>query len=51
VHEYNPVERTSRDVTEEIMQEAADSILENRRCIDLNDWQRDFVARQERRAA
>ena len=51
VHEYNPAERTSRDVTDDIMSEAAESILENHRCIDLNDWQRDFVARQERRAA
>ena len=51
VHEYNPVERTSRDVTDDIMQEAADLILEDKRCIGLNDWQREFVARQERRAA
>ena len=46
VHEYNPAERTSRDVTEDIMQEAADLILEDKRWIGLNDWQREFLARQ-----
>jgi hypothetical protein len=51
VHEYNPIERTSRDVTDDIMREAAELILEKHCYRDLNDWQRDFVDGQARRAA
>lgn len=51
VIEWNAAEKTSRDVTDDIMREAAESILDKHRYIDLNDWQRDFVDSQSRRAA
>jgi hypothetical protein len=43
VIECNPVEKICHDVTEDIMREAADSILAKNAYRDLNDWQRDFV--------
>lgn len=47
VIELNPVEGTSRAVTDDILSEAAFHILESTHYDDLNDWQRDFVAQHE----
>jgi hypothetical protein len=43
VLECNPVEGICRDVTDDVMRDAAFYILEDTDYADLNDWQRDFV--------
>ena len=43
VFEFNPAEHTSREVTEDICREAAQSILDNASGDRLGDWAQNFV--------